>query len=129
MGRGVIVVDSSTLIAVMRGEPGAERVAHLLEGAAISTVNLAEVVAHAVRSGVEAAEARRDLDGFNLSVHAFGEEDTIDTGALTAVTARHGLSLGDRACLALARRLGARAVTADRSWRAVDVGVEIEVFR
>jgi PIN domain nuclease of toxin-antitoxin system len=123
------VFDTSAVIAFMRNEPGADRLAGLLEGAAISAVNLAELITHGVRSGVEANEVRADFAGLKLAVHPFDEEMATVTGALEPATRRYGLSLGDRACLALAKRLGARAVTADRVWAKLDLGITVDVFR
>jgi PIN domain nuclease of toxin-antitoxin system len=46
-----------------------------------------------------------------------------------AITQGQGLSLGDRACLALARWLTATALTTDRAWSRLGLGVPIEVIR
>jgi PIN domain nuclease of toxin-antitoxin system len=49
--------------------------------------------------------------------------------ALRPLTRPLGLSLGDRACLALAQQLRRPALTAERSWARLDVGVEVRLIR
>jgi len=123
------VFDASAVIALLRDEAGAERLAGSLRGNAISAVNLAELVAHAVRSGTPTEEIRADFARLDLAVHSFDEDAAVATGHLAAATRRLGLSLGDRACLALAKKLGATAVTADRAWAKLDLGIPVEIFR
>ena len=48
---------------------------------------------------------------------------------LRALTRAHGLASGDRACLALARRLGLPALTADRTWAELGLGISVVVIR
>ena len=74
-------------------------------------------------------EIRADFESLKLTVHSFDVAAATATGALAAATRRFGLSLGDRACLALAKSLGGKAITADRVWGKLDLGVPIEVFR
>jgi PIN domain nuclease of toxin-antitoxin system len=118
----VVVLDASALLAFLLDEPGADVVEHaILGGAAISTVNMAEVL---TRQADGAVDAGGDL-GFNLgftipdtlTVEPFTIEDATMSARLRAGTKRQGLSLGDRACLALGRRLGLPVLTADRAWR------------
>lgn len=124
-------LDASALLALLLDEPGAARVeAVLAEGAAISAVNLAEVFSKQAERG-HAPEAVRErlvregLLGQVLEVFPFTEEDALEAARLRPL----GLSLGDRACLALARRLGLPALTADASWEGLAVGVRVEVVR
>ena len=124
-----VVLDASALLAVLREEPGAERVGTRLEGARIGAVNLSEVVAKLIEDGVPEADIRRAIGRLELDVQAFDVEHAYAAGVLRQATRALGLSFGDRACLALAQRLGARALTADRSWARLDVGVAIEVIR
>jgi ribonuclease VapC len=113
-----VVLDASALLALLQDEPGAERVAELLSGAAMSAVNLSEVVAKLIDHGMPAADVREALDGLPLDVHAFDREAAFAAGELRRITRGAGLSLGDKACLALAARLDVAAVTADRAWAA-----------
>ncbi|MGQ0590240.1 MAG: type II toxin-antitoxin system VapC family toxin [Sphingosinicella sp.] len=121
------VLDASALLAGLRREPGAERVGAALDAAVISTVNLAEVVAGLARNGATEKEVRAAIRTVSVTAIPPDEEMAVDAGLLRGVTDRAGLSLGDRFCLALARRLGAPALTADRKWAAVAAEVEVAV--
>lgn len=124
------VLDASALLAVLQGEFGADRVITRLAEAAISAVNLAEVLSKLVDHGVPAAAACEAVAGLDLKVVAFDGALAQGVAALRASTRAAGLSLGDRACLALAARLGVPAVTADRAWRALRLeGVVVEEIR
>jgi PIN domain nuclease of toxin-antitoxin system len=123
------VLDASALLAVILQEPGADRVKDAIsEGAAISAVNLSEVVARLTRDFSE-DEVREDLSSFELTVFDFDEDAAWRTARLVSVTRSWGLSMGDRACLALAATLGLSALTAERIWVNLDVGVEVVLCR
>ena len=123
------VLDTSALLAFVNGEPGAETVADVIADAAVSTVNLAEAVAKLVSRGTSLDVARAALAMADYEVADFDRAQAEAAGAMIAKTRQAGLSLGDRACLALAQREGAPVLTADRSWSSVDVGVEVRIFR
>lgn len=124
------VLDSSAVLAVIFGEPGGDVVTETLsDGATIGPVNLAEVVARLVDEGYSGPDLQRTVEELQALVPEFGPRLGFEAGALRAATRSRGLSLGDRCCLALARALGARVLTADRAWAGLDVGVEIEVIR
>ena len=98
--------------------------------AVIGAVNLAEVVSKFVREQV-ALDVVQDLDRrprAATSGRSIESSPMLPRRCMPA-TRGQGLSLGDRACLALAHRLGATALTTDRAWSRVDVGVAIEVIR
>jgi len=124
-----IVLDSSVVLAVLLGEPGASLVEQSLGGAMILTVNLAEVATKQLASGVDLETARQEFDELGIEVVDFTRDLAEDAAVLAASTKALGLSLGDRACIALARRESLPALTADRAWRDVDVGVRIELIR
>ncbi len=124
-----VVLDSSAVLALLFGEPGGDRVAPFVGESVLSAVNLSEIIAKLIESGYRDDEAARAVDGFLPSVMPLDVALAIDTGTLRRETRQQGLSLGDRACLALARREGARVLTADRAWTDLDIGVEIEVIR
>ena len=126
------VLDASALLAFMRGEDGSDVVeAALGDGCAISVVNHAEVMSKLGDAGQDPELAAAELGqlGTALELEPMTEADSIEVGLLRAVTRDLGLSLGDRCCLALARRLGLPALTADRAWREVDAGIETVVIR
>jgi ribonuclease VapC len=124
-----VVLDASALLAYIHGEPGAKRVAAALDEAVISTVNLAEAVTKLVLTTGSRDRTRRLIGEAEVDVVDFDESLALETGALAARTRGLGLSLGDRACLALAQREGAIALTADNAWRKVDLGIDIQLIR
>jgi ribonuclease VapC len=123
------VLDASALIALLRDEPGAEMVERLLGRAVISAVNWAEVLQRFHAHGVETADKRESVEALGVGIEAFSPADADAVAGLWQPTRGAGLSLADRACLALARRLDVPAHTADRAWRKVDVGVEVVLIR
>lgn len=123
------VLDASALLALMLGERGAERVLETLPGAVIGAVNLAEAVAKLQERGVPDAEIDRDIAELDLPVIPFDAAQAMAAGKLRVRTRRRGLSLGDRACLALAAARGVRAITLDRGWAGLDVGADVIVAR
>ena len=124
-----VVLDSSALLCLLNGEAGAERLAEALPSAVIGAVNLAEVVTKLRERGLSAEEVEEALGGFNLEVRPFTAVQAYATGHLRQATRSQGLSLGDRACLALAVELGAPALTADQAWGKVDAGAAVEIIR
>jgi PIN domain nuclease of toxin-antitoxin system len=124
-----VVLDASALLTVFNAEPGAERVIELLPTAIISAVNLAEVVAKLQERGMPDDRIRANIEALELSVVPFDETLAMEAGLLRAATRTAGLSLGDRACLALAAARGATALTTDRAWDALGIGIAIELAR
>lgn len=123
------VLDASVILAVLFKEPGGDP-RYLSDGkAAISAVNFAEVVSRLAVAGADGAQISRILPPLGLEVIDFDEQLALDAGLLRPLTQNLGLSLADRACLALARRLQLPALTADRAWRSLSVGVDIQVTR
>jgi PIN domain nuclease of toxin-antitoxin system len=123
------VLDASALLALVHGEPGAERVRRVLGRAAISAINLAEVVGRLSERGGAADEIRRGLDRLRLTVLPVDEDLGYAAGFLRPTTRHLGLSLGDRVCLALTIRLGATALTADRAWTRAAIDAPVELLR
>jgi ribonuclease VapC len=124
-----VVLDSSALLCLLNGEAGADRVAEALPSAVIGAVNLAEVVTKLRERGLSAEEVEEALGGFNLDVRPFTAQQAYATWHLRHATRSQGLSLGDRACLALSAELGTPALTADQAWGKVEAGTAIEVIR
>ncbi len=128
-----IVLDSSALLALLLDEPGAARVKAAMSSNALvmTTINLAEVVGYYARNGVEEEEIRSVLSPLAIDTIAVDEELAYDIGLLLPQTREAGLSIGDRACLALAKRRNATALTADRNWRSVaaKTGTSVDFIR
>jgi len=125
----LVVLDSSALLCLLGAEPGSDKVAEALPRSAISTVNLAEMVAKLCERGLSGEEVRAALSGLPLDIRPFTADQAQASGALRPATRALGLSLGDRACLALAAELGATALTADRDWLKLKLGVQVTVIR
>jgi len=118
------------MLAVLNDEPGSEKMTlEMLSRAVGSTVNLAEVHTKLVSHGGDPDEAWEDALSAIQEAVPFDEEQARITGSLVAQTRALGLSLGDRACLALGLALKAPVYTADRSWKNLKVGVRIHVIR
>ena len=126
-----VVLDASALLALLHDEPGGTKVAEAITDARMSSVNYAEVVSHFIHSGMPAEQVDAMLRPLPMTVVAADEGLATIAGRLRAVTAEAGLSLGDRFCLALARRDGLPALTADRQWRTIAdaAGVTVTVIR
>jgi PIN domain nuclease of toxin-antitoxin system len=123
------ILDASAVLALLNNESGADAVRDTLPNAAISAVNLAEVISRLIAVGMPEDKTKEILSALGLEVAPFTEEEAFQRGLLYPKTKPMGLSLGDRACLALAKVRGVRALTADRSWQALDIGVQIELIR
>ena len=123
-----VVLDASAVLALLQDEPGSDRVLESLPGALICSVNLSEVVAKLTELGMPEPDIRLALS-LGLEVVAFDEALAYSAGALRPVTRSAGLSLGDRACLALARSRSLPALTTDRAWRDIGVDTVVEVIR
>ncbi len=124
-----VVLDASAVLCLVQGEIGADRVAACIPGALISAVNLAEVVGKLAGAGMPRDDIEGALAGLGLRVAALDGSSAFAVGLLRPATRSHGLSLGDRACLALGVTTGLAVLTADRAWAAVDVDADIEVIR
>ena len=119
------------MLALLFGETGADAVRPRIRGGLISPVNMAEVLAKLVDKGLPAEEAARAVDMLGMEPVPLSVEQAQLSAALRSTTRAVGLSLGDRACLALARERGLPAVTAERRWPEVaeQAGVTVEVIR
>ncbi len=129
------VLDASALLAYLQGEPGASVVAEaLVQGAAISAVNWAEVLSKLAERGQDP-----DTVATHLSEHGLLDKAILvyplDENLARAIAKLHngtrnvGLSLGDRACLALALSLNLPALTTDRAWENLNLGVDVRRIR
>ncbi len=125
-----VVLDASALLAVIFEEPGSASVAKVLSFCCLSGVNYAEVLTRIVREGLPPAEAIRKLAALKLTVIPWDQELAEAAADLGPLAKTHGLSLGDRACLATARSLGHPVLTTERSWRRLPkLGIEIQFIR
>lgn len=122
-----VVLDASAILALIFDEPGADRVAACLPDALVSTVNTAEVATRLLAQKMPAATVTTVIDTLQLSLQPFDYTQALVTAQLRSVTRSAGLSLGDRACLALGKTHQAEVITADRVWQDVAVAADVSV--
>ena len=122
------VLDSSAVLALLFGEKGADRVKSVLPGALLSTVNFAEIVSTLCERGMPQDQARLAIEAIGVALVDFGIDQACTTGDLRNRTRSAGLSLGDRACLALAQQKNRPAMTADAAWGQLS-GFDVVVIR
>ena len=123
------VLDASAILALLNNETGAGLVQDLMPESVISAVNYAEVVSRLALLGMPENEIHETLDILGLDIIQFDREQAFRTGMLANGTRQFGLSLGDRACLALSLKSGAAALTSDRVWQDLKIGVDVKVIR
>jgi len=127
----MFILDASAVLASLRDEEGGRRVDEVIDGALMSTVNLCEVITHFAKQGGGRDQIHSLVSGLPCHFVSPSEEVAFEAGLMRKSTAKAGLSLGDRICLAEARRLDRVALTADRAWTRVadELGVRIELIR
>jgi len=130
MAEAGFLLDASALLAYLHREPGWQRVRQAVyQGAVVGAVNLAEALGKLAEKGVDTASLTLKLRALGIRVEPFLADDALQAARLRPPTRSLGLSLGDRACLALGLRLGLPVLTADRAWAELDLPIEIEVVR
>jgi PIN domain nuclease of toxin-antitoxin system len=126
------VLDASALLAILNQEPGSEIFTEqfeLLESARMSAVNVAEAYGKLVGVGIDPEEAWEAVTAPIPEIVEFDKDQAKIAGSLFPQTRSLGLSLGDRACLALAIALKAPVYTADRAWKNLRIRISIHVIR
>lgn len=125
----MITLDASALLAFLFRELGHERVADVLHDCCLSSVNLAEVLGRFARDGHDPAQVLRRIRASPIETVPFLDEHAALAAARIPRTMASGLSLGDRACLALAIERQGPAMTADQAWSALDLPIPIVQIR
>ncbi|MGN5376514.1 type II toxin-antitoxin system VapC family toxin [Sphingomonas hankookensis] len=124
-----IVLDASALLCLLNDESGADRVATDLTRSVIGATNLGEVVSKLRERGLALAEVQEALGGLHLDVRPLSASQAMTIGDLRPSTRALGLSLGDRACLALAIELGAELYTTDAALARAEVAITVTNVR
>ena len=125
----IAVLDASALLAFLQDEPGGEIVDTFLSNARLSTVNWAEVVQKSVARGVDVRGMKEDIEALGVIIQPFTIEQAQIAGNLWSETKTLGLSLGDRACLALGLQMRAAVLTTDQVWANLKLDLDIRVLR
>ncbi|PKO04191.1 MAG: VapC toxin family PIN domain ribonuclease [Chloroflexi bacterium HGW-Chloroflexi-3] len=120
-----IILDASAILALLNQEPGADLVKQHLPHAKISSVNLAEVITRLNLIGMQDAEIQEVLHLLSLEVVPFDADQAFQTGILASQTRPSGLSLGDRACIALGILTNSPVLTADQAWLQISLPIEV----
>ena len=123
------VLDASAVIALLLSEPGSELVFEAIKDGVMSAVNLTEALSKLRQRGMAISAASQILRSFQLQIEPFDEKMAHMAAALQGPTKQFGLSMGDRACLAVAQHLAYPVITADKIWSKLDLGLEIKVIR
>ena len=123
------VLDASALLALIQNEPGANVVEDVISSGWISTVNLSEVITKLTDDGIAEDDIREVIESLQVNSVPFSLDQAYVAGLMRADTKMLGLSFGDRACLSLAKQLDTAAVTTDRIWTQLSIGVEIQLIR
>ena len=126
-----VVLDASAVLALLMDEPGAGLVRSHLDGAILGSVNLAEIVSFYAKNGASQTDIESLIRPLPVRIVPADIGLAYDAGMLRPITLKGGLSIGDRYCLALARREGVPVLTAERQWPTVAVaaGVEVRLIR
>lgn len=123
------VLDASAVLAFLQNEPGAITVKAAIDGAVISTVNWSEVIKKLLACDVDVGNLAERMRSLGLGILPFELIDSELAGAIYMVTKELGLSLADRACLAVATKLDAPVYTTDRKWLETSLDLDIELIR
>ncbi|WP_019591846.1 MULTISPECIES: PIN domain-containing protein [unclassified Thioalkalivibrio] len=123
------VLDASALLAFLHDEPGGDSVARALDGGCVSTVNWSEVLQKALQRGVDVRGMQQEFMDVGLVFEPFTAQQAELAAQLWESSRRHGLSMADRACLALARDKALPVLTADRAWSQLDLDIEVRSLR
>ncbi len=123
------VLDASAVLALLNQEPGMDRVEAVLSDSCLGTINYCEVLGKLIDAGVPEQDARESVELLNVEIVSFDTNMARLAAVLRPTTKKLGLSLGDRSCLALALSRRNTAVTAERVWPRLKIGVKIELIR
>ena len=123
------VLDSSAVLAVIWNEPGSDMVLDRIEGAVISAVNYAEVLTKISDRGIDSKPAKALLASLAIETIVFDKVQAETSSQLRSQTRHLGLSLGDRACIALAMTKGWPVLTADKVWTELSISIDVQLVR
>jgi ribonuclease VapC len=124
-----IVLDTSALIALIFDEPGANKVMPYLANAIMSTVNVLETATILRSRGIDLAVAEQEISRLLAEIVLLDQAVAYQAAELYPYTKAHGLSLGDRACLGLAKSRNLPVLTADKVWKKLDIGADVRLIR
>mgnify|MGYP005867205547 CR=1 FL=1 len=125
-----VILDASALLALLNSEPGQDIVEQLLPRSIMSTVNVSETISELYKKlNIDIATGKHMVETVIKEILPFSFEQAVEAAALRTHTSKFGLSLGDRACLSLAKERQYPVYTADTIWTKLDIGVTINLIR
>ncbi|HPY42223.1 MAG TPA: type II toxin-antitoxin system VapC family toxin [Thiolinea sp.] len=124
-----MVLDASALLALLQNETGSAQVHAALPKALISSVNWSEVIQKLSVFDPNASNIRLELEATGLKIVPFSAQHAELCAGLWVLTKPYGLSLGDRACIALGMQKKQDVMTADKIWEKLNLPIKIEVIR
>ena len=124
-----VVLDASAVLALLYDEPGKELVAAHAKGSQLLSVNLSEILTRVIDKEGDPVRVRKLIARLEIEIVVFDGELATDTALLRFDTKKIGASLGDRACLALAKRQNRPVLTADTQWDKLDLAIDIRQIR
>lgn len=124
-----VILDASAVLALLNQEPGHETVESYLPNTIISAVNFSEVISIMPEIGLDNEQVEDLIKGIVGTIIPFDQEQAILTAKLRKTTKSEGLSLADRACLALAKSQKLPILTADKAWKRLKLNLEINFIR
>lgn len=124
----MLVADTSAVLAILKGEPGAAEAERLIRGGVIGMANMIEAVARGQDYGIAQAVTLSALSIWGVEI-APVDRATADQAMRLSPFRKQGISLGDRLCIGLALSRGLPTLTSDRKWKTLDLGVSVVVFR
>ncbi len=125
-----VILDASALLSLIHQEKGADIVKPLIKIAVMSTINVSEVLTALQRTDISPREALVSISDIIQNIIPFDLEQAQLTAELNALTKSKGLSLGDRACIALGQKMGLPVYTADKIWGELQLeNTEIKLIR
>lgn len=124
-----VVHDASSLLAVAFREPGGEVARAALRGSLVSSINWSEVIQKVQARGKDTKQLAQLYIGLGVTIVPFGLETAERTASLYSETRAYGLSLGDRACLALGLETSREVYTADTRWTEISLEIKVTAIR
>ncbi|MDZ5647469.1 type II toxin-antitoxin system VapC family toxin [Nitrospirillum sp. BR 11828] len=128
MSEGPFVLDASAVLALIKAEPGADHVVAALSNSWITSVNFSEVVTKLHEEGWPVDDAADAVLSLGINLVDFSPQHAVLAAQLRPATRAAGLSLGDRACLALGQERQAKVLTADTAWLKVAAALQLEII-
>lgn len=123
------VLDASALMVLINEEHGHEKIADYLPESCMSAVNLSEVISILHSTTMPIKEIKRLIQDLVHAVIPFDEIHAYETAELRFLTKDNGLSLGDRACIALGKIKNLSVITADKVWASLNIDAKIILVR